>query len=90
MNKAKKTNAAGKPPEAAPPGVEETEDLVFHYSRERRLSRASPRVRALYENTPKPRFGLFSSLVDTKPKAMLFAAIVLICLIILLLLPATR
>jgi hypothetical protein len=87
MNTINKTNTAGKPPKAAPDGAE---DIVFHYSRERRLDKASPRVRALYENTPKPRFGLFSSLVDTKPKAMLLAAIALICVIILLLLPATR
>jgi hypothetical protein len=82
----KETDTAGKPSDRAP---DDGEDIVYYYSRERRLKRASPNVRALYENTPKPRFGLFSSLVDTKPKAMLFTAIALICVIILLLLPAT-
>jgi hypothetical protein len=32
------------------PGAGLDRDLVFHYSRERRLERASPAVRALYEN----------------------------------------
>ncbi|MDR1363876.1 MAG: hypothetical protein LBJ35_07520 [Spirochaetaceae bacterium] len=61
-------------------------DVVFYYSREHRLKKASPRVRALYEDPPKqkPRFGLFRSLVDTKPKAMLLSIIVVISLVILL------
>ncbi|MDR2795251.1 MAG: hypothetical protein LBB47_00895 [Spirochaetaceae bacterium] len=60
-------------------------DLVFYYSREHRLKKASPRVRSLYENVPKPRFGIFSSLFDTKPKAMLLIVIVVICLLSLFL-----
>jgi hypothetical protein len=60
-------------------------DLVFHYSRERRLEKASPRVRALYENVPKRRFGFFTSLVDTKPKAMLLIVIAAVCLLALFL-----
>jgi hypothetical protein len=31
------------------------QDLVFHYSRERRLARASPAVRSLYEGEPRSR-----------------------------------
>jgi hypothetical protein len=60
-------------------------DLVFYYSRERRLEKASPRVRALYENVPKRRFGLFTSLVDTKPKVMLLIVIAVVCFLALFL-----
>ncbi|MDR2097963.1 MAG: hypothetical protein LBP37_05525 [Spirochaetaceae bacterium] len=59
-------------------------DIVFYYSREHRLKKASARVRDLYENTPKRRFGIFSVLVDTKAKAMLFIVIVAVCLLLLL------
>ncbi|MDR0539953.1 MAG: hypothetical protein LBG74_05560 [Spirochaetaceae bacterium] len=59
------------------------EELVFYYSREHRLAKAPPEVRALYEKTPPRRFGLFSSLTDTKPKALLFTSIVVMCLMIL-------
>jgi hypothetical protein len=59
-------------------------DVVFYYSRERRLEKAGARVRSLYENTPKRRFGLFRALVDTKSKAALLIIIVAICLFLLL------
>jgi hypothetical protein len=65
-------------------------DIVFYYSRERRLEKASRRVRALYENPPKRRLGLFSVLVDTKAKAMLFVIIIAICLFLLLMPLITR
>jgi hypothetical protein len=86
MKEIKDPNVTDRLPDEA----DDDADIVYYYSRERRLGRASPRVRALYKETPKPRFGLFSSLVDSRPKAMLFATIVLICVIILLLLPAIR
>jgi hypothetical protein len=57
-------------------------DLHFYYKREERLAKASARVRELYEVRPK-KFGLFSSLTDSKPKAALFTAIVIMCLMIL-------
>ncbi|MDR1149127.1 MAG: hypothetical protein LBK66_10905 [Spirochaetaceae bacterium] len=61
-------------------------DITYYYSREHRLKKAGPRVRALYEDAQKPkrRFALFRSLVDTKPKAMLLTAIVIISIVILL------
>jgi hypothetical protein len=61
-------------------------DIIFYYSREHRLRKASPRVRALYEDIKKPkaRFGFFRSLVDTKAKAILLAAIAVISIITLL------
>ncbi|MDR2602388.1 MAG: hypothetical protein LBC53_08075 [Spirochaetaceae bacterium] len=58
-------------------------DLVFYYSRARRLAKAPPQVRALYENQPPKRFNIFRSLVDSKPKAFLFTAIIIMCLVIL-------
>ncbi|MDR0409637.1 MAG: hypothetical protein LBH18_04485 [Spirochaetaceae bacterium] len=60
-------------------------DVVFYYSREHRLQKASPSVRALYEdaqrprNATKPRFGIFKSLTDTKSKVLVLTAIILIC-----------
>ncbi|MDR2343372.1 MAG: hypothetical protein LBD86_02425 [Spirochaetaceae bacterium] len=60
-------------------------DLVFYYSREHRLKKASRLVRSLYENVPVRRFGFFTSLVDTKPKAMLLIVIVAVCLLCLFL-----
>jgi hypothetical protein len=59
------------------------EELVFYYSREERLAKAPPEVRALYENQPPRKTGLLSSLTDTKPKALLFTSIVVMCLLIL-------
>lgn len=58
-------------------------ELHFYYDREHRLEHASERVRELYENRPLRRFGMFSSLTDTKPKAAMFVSIVVMCLMIL-------
>jgi hypothetical protein len=58
-------------------------DIVFYYSRERRLEKAGDRVRALYEYTPKRRFGFFGVLVDTKAKAMMLIVIIAICIFLL-------
>ncbi|MDR3356661.1 MAG: hypothetical protein LBO04_05670 [Spirochaetaceae bacterium] len=60
-------------------------DLVFHYSREKRLEKASRRVRSLYEDLPRRRFGIFTSLADTKAKATLLIIIVAVCLLALFL-----
>jgi hypothetical protein len=57
----------------------EDDELVFYYSRERRLAAAPPKIRALYEQTPKRKFGFFRSLTATKPLAMMFASILLLC-----------
>ncbi|MDR2803133.1 MAG: hypothetical protein LBB22_02445 [Treponema sp.] len=58
--------------------------VVFYYSREERLKKASPRVRALYEEVKKSRFGIFTSLVDTRAKAMVFIAIIAASIMMLL------
>jgi hypothetical protein len=55
------------------------EELVFYYSRERRLSGAPPPVKALYAETPKKKFGFFRSLTATRPLAMLFISILFLC-----------
>jgi hypothetical protein len=56
----------------------------FYYSRERRLSKAPPSVRALYEDKGKPGFSLLGPLISSRPNAILFgtvAALVLITLV---------
>ncbi|GMO33635.1 MAG: hypothetical protein Ta2F_09550 [Termitinemataceae bacterium] len=59
-------------------------DLHFYYSREKRLAKAPQSVRDLYKPLKPKRFGFFSSLVDTKPKAMMFIGIVILSITILL------
>jgi hypothetical protein len=64
--------------------IDGNQEIHFRYNREERLARAPVRVRQFYEKpTKKKRFGFFTSLVDTRPKAMLFISIVVICAIIL-------
>jgi hypothetical protein len=53
------------------------QELVFYYSRARRLERASPAVRALNEASPQRRPGIFKTLTATKPLAFLFISVVL-------------
>ncbi|MDR2048834.1 MAG: hypothetical protein LBP69_05215 [Treponema sp.] len=53
--------------------------LVFYYSRERRLERASPEVRALNEPGPSQKTGLFRTLTSTKPLTFAFLSIITIC-----------
>jgi hypothetical protein len=59
------------------------EEIVYHYNRERRLEKAPQRVRDLC-NTPTtlPKFNLLKPLVRTKPLAMMFFSIIVICVII--------
>jgi hypothetical protein len=59
--------------------------LVFYYSRERRLAKAPPKVQALYEEAPKKKFGFFRTLTATRPLAMLFASIIILCAFIFIL-----
>lgn len=55
------------------------EGPVFYYSREQRLAKAPPKVRALYKEASKKRFGFFRVLTATRPLSMLFASIMLLC-----------
>jgi hypothetical protein len=57
--------------------------LTFFYDRERRLAKAPKAVQDMYNNPMVPRFNLIKPLVRTKPLAMMFASIVIICLFIL-------
>ncbi|HOT62414.1 MAG TPA: hypothetical protein PLU93_06075 [Treponemataceae bacterium] len=58
------------------------ERLVFHYSRERRLERASESVRRAYAEGPIKPPGLFKGLVATRGSRSIFAVIVVICIAI--------
>ena len=55
-------------------------DPVFYYSREHRLSRASPIVQSMNESKSK-KSGLLNSFFGNKANVMAFFTIVLICLI---------
>ncbi|GMO27503.1 MAG: hypothetical protein Ta2B_08180 [Termitinemataceae bacterium] len=59
-------------------------DLTFYYSRERRLAKAPQKVRDLYDSTKFKKGNLFTSLVDTKSKSMMFIAIIALCVLVLL------
>ena len=62
----------------------EQENITFHYSRERRLTKAPQAVRDFYTEPKQTRFNLFRPLVADKPRAMLFATIIILCVIILI------
>ena len=79
--KEKRPNANYKLSNENTEGVE----IVHHYSRERRLEKAPKAVQALYEEQPRRRFGLFHSLLGTKPNAMLFGTIVFLCVLMFML-----
>jgi hypothetical protein len=57
------------------------DEMVFYYSREKRLAKAPQRVRALYEEPAKKKFNLLRPLIATKPLAMLFAAVLILSVI---------
>jgi hypothetical protein len=61
------------------------DELHFYYSREERLAKAPPSVRALYEETPKRKFSFFRTLTATRPLAMLFASIMILCAALMIL-----
>jgi hypothetical protein len=58
------------------PGPGDEPPLVFYYSRERRLSRASEQVRELNEAAPVKRPGLIGALTANRSGAMVFVSIV--------------
>jgi len=60
------------------------EEVVRHYNRERRLEKAPQAVRDLYKEPPRRRFGLLYSLTGgSKPGAMLFGTIIILCVVML-------
>jgi hypothetical protein len=60
----------------------ETGETVFYYSREHRLKRASPAVRALYEDTPGP--GVLKGLTGRKSNLFLLVSILIVCVMLTL------
>jgi hypothetical protein len=61
------------------------EEITFYYDRERRLEKAPQAVRDLYKEEPPRRFGFFQSLVGSKPRAILFFTIIVLCAMIFIL-----
>ena len=59
------------------------EEIVHYYDRERRLEKAPQSVRDLYKMETTYRFNLLKPLVRTKPLAMMFFTIIVICVLIL-------
>ena len=59
--------------------------IIYYYSREKRLKRASKTVRD-FNNTPPPRkSGLFRTLTSTKPLAFLFVSVITVSLAVIIL-----
>ncbi|WP_461246575.1 hypothetical protein [Treponema sp. R6D11] len=70
-------------PDGPNPAAEE--NLVFYYSRERRLEKSSQAVKDLYaKRQPHNSFNLLKPLVADKPRATLFFTIILICVFIVI------
>jgi len=67
--------------------VDGEEQLVFHYNREHRLSKAPQDVKDLYNRDKKKQrgFSLIRPLVADKPRALMFITIVIMCAAIFLL-----
>ena len=61
------------------------DELTFYYNRERRLAKAPQTVRDLYREEKPRRFGLLAPLIGSKPRALMFGSIVLICAALLIL-----
>jgi hypothetical protein len=59
--------------------------LVFYYSREKRLEKASQAVRDLNETSPFRRPNLFRTLTATRSLSLLFASMVTLCAAVLIL-----
>ncbi|MDR3145404.1 MAG: hypothetical protein LBU21_03935 [Treponema sp.] len=75
----------GEERKPGPPPGDGAEEMVFYYSRARRLEKASEAVRKLNDpNSEKPS-NIFRTLVATKPRAMLLAMILCLSALIVLL-----
>jgi hypothetical protein len=60
---------------------QQDDELVFYYSREKRLEKAPQRVRALYEEPPQKKFSLLRPLIANRPLATLFAMVMLLSVV---------
>jgi hypothetical protein len=93
MSEQEQDQAAGETSPRLPPNARyrlsrknaDGEELTFHYSRERRLAKAPQTVRDLYREDPPPRFNLLRPLIGSRPRAMMFGTIMLICVTMLIL-----
>jgi hypothetical protein len=54
--------------------------VVFYYSRERRLKRASPSVQEFNEAAPPRKPNLFRTLTATRPLQFMFISVITICI----------
>jgi len=63
----------------------DSEEITYHYNRERRLEKAPQSVRNLYKEETPRRFNPLRPLIDTRPKRMMFASIILICITVMVL-----
>jgi len=61
----------------------ETQELTRYYSRERRLSHASPVVRAMNENFDTKKRSFLQTLLGSRSNVLLFGCVILICFFIL-------
>jgi hypothetical protein len=64
------------------PARPDNREVIYHYSRDHRLARASEAVRALNDEAPPPRPNLFRTLTATKPLALLFITIIIMVVFI--------
>ena len=60
------------------------EEIVYHYSRERRLEKSTKAVKDLYMEPPRRRFGFLNTLISSRPNAMLFGTIIFLCAVMLI------
>ncbi|MDR2702018.1 MAG: hypothetical protein LBB72_06285 [Spirochaetaceae bacterium] len=58
--------------------------VVFYYSRERRLKRASPSVRKFNEAAPPRKSNLFRTLTATRPLQFMFISVVTVCVAVII------
>jgi hypothetical protein len=60
------------------------EEMVFRYSREKRLSKAPKSVQDLFSENPRPRFNLLGPPAGRKSRAVMLGSILLLCVVILM------
>jgi len=59
-----------------------SEELNFHYNRERRLENAPQSVKDLYKEPVKNKLGLLGPLIADRPRRIMFFVIIFLCVLI--------